>query len=163
MYLIYLVFICRYAVKDSEDRENNVLVVPFVINVILFVNEIIQMIEAKLLYFKSFWNYVDISRFMIFSLYCLVELLDFHEEKQENVLLVAVVLSLIRGLSYFRIHSTTRWVINLIFDVFYQLWALILVSTYSVLALGVVYRSLMNDEDFKQAFSINDYDNFKLQ
>ena len=126
-------------------------------------NEIIQMIEAKLLYFKSFWNYVDISRFMIFSLYCLVELLDFHEEKQENVLLVAVVLSLIRGLSYFRIHSTTRWVINLIFDVFYQLWALILVSTYSVLALGVVYRSLMNDEDFKQAFSINDYDNFKLQ
>ena len=100
---------------------------------------------------------------MIFSLYCLVELLDFHEEKQENVLLVAVVLSLIRGLSYFRIHSTTRWVINLIFDVFYQLWALILVSTYSVLALGVVYRSLMNDEDFKQAFSINDYDNFKLQ
>lgn len=161
--MIYLVFICRYAVKDSEDRENNVLVVPFVINVILFVNEIIQMIEAKLLYFKSFWNYVDISRFMIFSLYCLVELLDFHEEKQENVLLVAVVLSLIRGLSYFRIHSTTRWVINLIFDVFYQLWALILVSTYSVLALGVVYRSLMNDEDFKQAFSINDYDNFKLQ
>ena len=163
LYLIYLVFICRYTVIDSEDRENNVLVVPFVINVILFVNEIIQMIEAKLLYFKSFWNYVDISRFMIFSLYCLVELLDFHEEKQENVLLVAVVLSLIRGLSYFRIHSTTRWVINLIFDVFYQLWALILVSTYSVLALGVVYRSLMNDEDFKQAFSINDYDNFKLQ
>ena len=38
-------------------------------------------------------------------------------------------------------HSTTRWVVNLIFDVFYQLWALILVAFYSILALGVVYRT----------------------
>ena len=158
MYLVYLIMICEYAVMEDSDRNNYLLIAPFVINVVLFLNEIVQMVASTAIYFKSFWNYIDMSRFLMFSLFCALEVSDQHEFRQETFLLIAVVLSLIRGLSYFRIHTTTRWVVNLIFDVFYQLWALIIVATYSILALGVLYRSFVEDTEW-----FDDTQNAKLQ
>ena len=141
LYLIYLIFLCWYSVTKSDSRNDNLLIVPFTISIILFLNEIVQMFESRILYFKSFWNYIDIGRFLVLCLFCVLELFDKHREKRDFFLLLTVILSLLRGLSYFRIHSTTRWIVNLIFDIFYQLLSLIFVVAYSILALGVIYRA----------------------
>ena len=158
LYLAYLIMICHYSSLEASDRDNYLLIAPFTINVVLFLNEILQMLASTVIYFKSFWNYIDMSRFLMFTLYCALKVLGQHEIKQETFLLIAVVLSLIRGLSYFRIHPTTRWVINLVFDVFYQLWALIIVATYSILALAVLYNSFAGETDW-----FEDTENSELQ
>jgi hypothetical protein len=54
-------------------------------------------------------------------------------------------------------------VVNLVFDVFYQLWALILVAGYSILALAVIYRSLFTDSFFKDNYAQSDIESLKLQ
>lgn len=155
LYLTYLVILCLYSGKKVEERDHNLLIVPFAINIILFFNEIVQITSSKWLYFQDFWNYVDISRFLVFSVFCLLEVIYFNEELKESFLFVSVILSLLRGLSYFRIHSTTRWVINLIFDVFYQLWALIFVSIYTILSLWMVYWYLDNNNFFGETEESN--------
>ncbi|OMJ85909.1 hypothetical protein SteCoe_12684 [Stentor coeruleus] len=159
LYLIYLITLSYYSWAGAKVISKNIMIVPFSISIILFINEIVQMFYSRFLYFKSFWNYVDIFRFLVFTLYFVIEYLYPDNSKNVHFLVITVVLSLIRGLSYFRIHTTTRWVVNLIFEVFYQLWALILVAAYTIISLWVIYETLLSDpavahledsaEDFK--------------
>ncbi|OMJ76345.1 hypothetical protein SteCoe_24287 [Stentor coeruleus] len=161
LYLVYLITICYYSWGGkTKDEDKDILFIPFTVNIILFLNEIVQMFYSGFLYFKSFWNYVDILRFLIFTIYFIIEYC-YSEINSEYFMIIAVVLSLVRGLSYFRIHSTTRWVVNLIFEVFYQLWSLILVAAYSIFALGVIYKTILLDPSAKVIDTTAD--DFKLQ
>ena len=160
LYFIYLAIICKYAVTEDDKFT---LIIAFSINILLFIFEILQMISGKMLYFKSFWNYVDMTRFIIFTAYCIALYFSVHSEHHKTMLLVSVILSLIRGISYFRIFSGTRWIVKLIFDVFYEMWPLIIILTYTILSSGILYRRLTSDSEFLDALNIKDKDDFKLQ
>lgn len=151
---IYLAYLIAIFCSNGENVKWY-LVMAFVINQILLIYEIFQMVSTRIAYFTSFLNYLDIFRTTLFNLYCAVEYFDYHESKQYPILFLTIVLSLIRGFSYFRIFSWTRWLIYLIIEVVYQLWAFIAVTIYTVLSLFLVYKTIKNsldlfyDKDFK--------------
>lgn len=153
LYFIYLLSLILYTIFTSY-RDNYELVVPMSINCILFLNEMLQMGYSGIKYFSSFWNYIDLTRFSLFTAFFIIRFLNEYRESQSNLLLACIFFSLLRGTSYFRINSTTRWVINLIFEVFYQLWALILVILYALLALIVIF-GYFSKEGFLEYLSEN--------
>lgn len=148
LYFVYLVALCF---GSYSHKMHWVLIIPFCINQILMIYEIFQMVSARSIYFKSFLNYLDMFRTVLFNLYCAVEFFDLHETTQEPILLVTILLSLVRGFGYFRVFSTTRWVVYLIVEVFYQLWAFIIVTIYTIVSLGIIYKSSINSEDLIEA------------
>ena len=154
LYFVYLILICF---TPAGHASHWVMIVPFVINQLLLLFEILQMVSSKDIYFSSPINYLDISRSLIFSLYCITEYYDHHEDSQALILLITIVLSLIRGFAYFRVFSATRWVIYLVIEVFYQLWAFIFVTAYTIVSLGIIYRIVTRE------YTDYDSDEFKLE
>lgn len=153
LYFAYLIMLILYTIFSSY-RDNYELIAPMSINCILFLNELLQMAYSGLKYFSSFWNYIDLTRFSLFTAFFIIKFEDKYHESQSNLLLACIFFSLLRGTSYFRINSTTRWVINLIFEVLYQLWALILVTLYALLALVVIF-GYFSKEGFSEFLSEN--------
>jgi WD40 repeat protein len=150
LYLVYLVMFCVYSVKISM-REDYLLIPAMAINVVLFLNEILQMVYSRSKYFKNFWNYIDLIRFLLFSYFFITAISGYHEKFIHDVLMISTLsFSLIRGISYFRIHPSTRWVISLIFDVFFNLWAMLSVALYAIFALFMFYYCASAE------YSIND-------
>lgn len=142
MYIIYLGMLCYYS-KFKENRSPYLLIAPMAINVLLFFNELLQLVYSGLKYLQSFWNIIDLTRFILFTYYFVVVWVNYHSEFDQNLILIAtLVFSLVRGISYFRIHSSTRWVISLIFDVFFQLWAMFSVALYCIASLFILYYCL---------------------
>ena len=142
MYVAYLVILCYYS-KFKEVRSQYLLIAPMAINVLLFFNELLQLVYSGFKYLQSFWNIIDLTRFVLFTYYFVVISVNYHTELDQNLILIAtLVFSLVRGISYFRIHTSTRWVISLIFDVFFQLWAMFSVALYCIASLFVLYYCL---------------------
>lgn len=165
LYLVYLFMVCKFALYGGNRTY---LIIPFVINIVLFLYEILQMIASKGMYFTSFWNYIDMLRFLMFTLYCIFVKFGVKDESgvwiiQERLLIATTIFSLIRGISYFRIFQTTRWIIKLIFDVMNELWALIFIIAYTIICSSVLYQGLVKDVDFVIAFKIDNLDTFKAE
>jgi hypothetical protein len=104
----------------------------------------------------------------MFTLYCVFVKFYVKDESgewriQERLLIATTVFSLIRGISYFRIFQTTRWIIKLIFDVMNELWALIFIVAYTIICSGVLYQGLVKDVDFVVAFKIENLETFRAE
>jgi WD40 repeat protein len=160
LYFTYLFMICAYVIFqefNEKARSRYELTAPMGINLLLFFNEILQMAYTRGKYFTSFWNYIDLARFSLFTFYFVLVWLEYWDvyifnkdpavdpwfndsSVKSYALLSSVLFSLVRGSSYFRINSSTRWVVNLVFEVIYQLNALIIVTFYAMLAFVVVYN-----------------------
>jgi WD40 repeat protein len=184
LYYLYLVMVCGYMISSEYKqvtRNRYELTAPMAINFLLFLNETLQMAYSRGKYFTSFWNYIDLTRFLLFTFYFVLIWLEsedillfpstesnslFSDSSIKSYLLLSCVLfSLLRGSSYFRINSSTRWVVNLIFEVIYQLGALILVTLYSMLAFVVVYNYYSQsgfDEFISENHEIAEYEYFLI-
>lgn len=158
LYTIYLLILC-YLTQVEVVGISYELIVAFAINCTLFLYELMQMVTSGPLYFTSFWNFIDLSRFLCFTTYCILLYSSYYESIQVHLFITSVFLSLIRGLSYFRIISSVRWVIKLLFDVVAELWALTFVVLYTGAASFEFYKFLqkenieailpLSEEDFR--------------
>ena len=154
LYLVYLVALFAWS---SDDSVRWLLIVPFAINQILLIFEFFQMAAAPLIYFTGFLNYLDMFRSVLFNLYCAVVYFEYHEDRQEALLILTITLSLIRGFGYFRVMSATRGVMYLIIEVVYQLWAFIFVTIYTIVSLYVISDIVVKNYDFIES------ETFKLE
>lgn len=166
LYISYLVILCYYS-KFIENRSPYLLIAPMVISVLLFFNEVLQLAYSGWKYLESFWNYIDMTRFILFTYFFITVWTNYHSEYYQNLLLLAtLVFSLLRGISYFRIHSNTRWVISLILDVFSKLWAMFSVALYCIAALFIFYYCLLSENnrflEVPQKFETIEYELFML-
>ena len=147
LYLAYLVLFSMYSVSNSL-RSKYMLIAPMSINGLLFMNEVLQMAYSRSKYFKSFWNYIDLIRFLLFTYYFIIIFQESQSKYTQDVTMItALIFSLIRGISYFRLHPSTRWVISLIFDVFFNLWAMFSVALYAIMAMFIFYYCV--DAEYK--------------
>jgi hypothetical protein len=80
----------------------------------MIVYEVIQMVFTKEYYWHDFWNYVDIFRALIVFPCITIYVMDLSTEMKELLLALLTLLSFIRGISYFRIFSMTRYLVNMI-------------------------------------------------
>lgn len=143
LYMTYMMIVCYIVQFDRDLQQVSVqLWVAFGINALLFVYEMMQMIASGILYFTSFWNYVDMLRFLCFTSYSILIYLNEVQTANKYLLISTVILSLLRGVSYFRLISSVRWVIKLLFDVISELWALTFVVIYTGAASFEFYKFL---------------------
>lgn len=154
-YLIYLALLSAY----SSLFEINILYTTFALNILLILYEIGQMITGGLDYFSDLWNYLDIIRSSLMTLLFLQDLINFGSEID---ILCAVVLffSWIRGIAYFRLIKVTRYYINLIFEVVYDIFPFLTILFYSTIAFSLVFGRLLYENDtffnyIKMSWEIN--------
>ncbi|OMJ73893.1 hypothetical protein SteCoe_27309 [Stentor coeruleus] len=155
VYLCYVIFLSLYTSYES-CRSYWFLALPFIANALLYCYEIVFVIIGPLEYFSDFWNCVDTVRSWVMIIYSLIVwggLFNISQTKSSNeryMLAILLFISWVRGITYFRINSSTRYLINLLFQVITDIFPFLIILFYSVVAFALMFRSF--DMDFKTDF-----------
>lgn len=160
VYLAYLALLGVYSVFFWE--ETWFMVFPFIISTVLFAYEGLQMYTSGLDYFSDLWNYVDITRGLLFNTYCIMVWSGFTGETAKSLFTMTVLFSWLRGVTYFRIFERTRYLINLIIEASVDIIAFFILLFYSTLAFGLVMQSLSHNEEFIEGNPVTMIDFFLL-
>lgn len=154
-YLFYIILLSLYTSYDL-CRNSLFLVLPFIVNALLYGYEIIFVVIGPLEYFSDFWNCVDTVRSWLMIIYSLIVwggLFDISQTKSSDeryMLAILLFISWVRGITYFRVNSSTRYLVNLFFQVLTDIFPFLIILFYSVVAFALMFRSF--DIDFKTDF-----------
>ena len=158
LYVIYLVILSVYT---GFMRGSDSLMIPlFIVNFFLLAYEGFQIYVLRSSYWKDKWNWIDFFRSVTFIVYAMIVWIDTNEKHYNWLLIEIVVLSWIRGITYFRLFSNTRYMVNLISEVFKDMISFLILLFYSVIAFSFIFMSLQEDGYDKETFSdlfINSY------
>ena len=70
---------------------------------------------------------------------------DLFEETE--ILVLNLFVSWLRGFSYFRLLKITRYYVNLIYEVFFDIFPFLTILCYSTLAFSFIFRTLMGNDN----------------
>jgi hypothetical protein len=140
--LFYIVYLICLIFGVFSHKSHYLLIVSFSINQLLLIYEIFQMVASVKLYFRSFINYVDILRGLLFDLFCILEYFNEFEEYQNFLFLTTLFVSILRAFGYFKMFKATRWLIYLVLDIVVQLWSFIVVTIYIIMAFWIINFAL---------------------
>jgi WD40 repeat protein len=143
IYSSYLVLISVY----SSINELNTLKAAFGLNVALIFYEISQVATGGLDYFKDAWNYIDILRAASMTYLFVSDILSYQSSRSLIVTALVLFVSWIRGISYFRLIKNTRYYVNLIYEVIFDIIPFLTILFYSTVAFSLIFRSLMKEDD----------------
>lgn len=142
-YALYIVALGLYSTKYQNE---SFLVFPFVISSLLLVYELFQMYSGVWDYLTDSWNLVDLCRAGLFLWYSIA---IWKNSTDFAMLLSAVILlTWSRGITYFRLFSSTRYYINLLIQVIKDMVAFFLIFFYSIVGFGLVFHSFSNTTDY---------------
>lgn len=155
LYIWYLIFLSLYTSYD-ETRTKTFLVSPFILSLILYLYEITFIIIESYNYFKDPWNIIDTIRSWTMIVYSILVWSNYFNisldknEKERYMLAVLLGISWLRGITYFRIIKSTRYLVNLLFQVFIDIVPFLSILFYSILAFALAFRAFVEDtnEDF---------------
>ena len=135
LYLLYLVSLCFFIAGIFDQKL--IILLGTIANNILIIYEIAQMRMSGLEYWSDVWNQIDISRYILFTIQCLLSF--FEIDIETNIpLIVLVVISWVRGLTYFRIFDSTRYLTSLIFEVLKDMMSFMVLTFYSMVGLSLM-------------------------
>lgn len=63
--------------------------------------------------------------------------------------MIVTFFSFVRGISYFRLHTKTRYLVNMIIQVFLDIRAFLTILTYSVITFSMIEMSLNLENDLQ--------------
>ena len=146
LYVLYTVLLSLFTSYES-CRTSMFLVAPFIISALLYIYELIFVFLGPLTYFSDFWNVIDTLRALLMFAYCglvwgnyFVIKFD-RDEKERYMLAVLIFISWMRGITYFRINATTRYLIKLLFQVCLDIVPFMVILFYSTVAFGLIFRA----------------------
>lgn len=163
MFTVYvLFFVVPILVSQVLDREADNQLLDFCLYLValgaLFTRLVVELIQMKAegcSYFKSFWNFIDLSQIFVFAVMVQQKWPELHEltdeqedhgdlEKISFILLKAVVV--IQGficiLYYIRVFEDVGFMVKMVretiydlipFSIFYFLWCLFFTTLYIVM------------------------------
>lgn len=154
LYYCYMVTLTLFATVELNNQS--FLIYPFGFNIVLFIYEAYQMYSGGTDYFKELWNYVDIVRSLLFVIY---SILIWNEviPNESDFLVVIIIASWIRGITYFRIYNKMRYLINLIFEVVKDLPAFLTIFIYAVIAFSFIFYALGDPNEYYWPVFVNIY------
>lgn len=123
------------------------LALPMIVILPLFVYEGIQFSIEKSRYWMNIWNSLDAIRMVIFVVFCFLEWGGATEEMSTPFLILSVVATYIRGISFFRVFKTTRYMVDLIIEVIIDMRGFLVLLVYSTSAFGVIFTLLPSAAD----------------
>jgi WD40 repeat protein len=143
VYVLYLASLVAYLSGPDE-----LIWLAFILNCLLYAYELIFIVIDPRNYFRSFWNLVDTTRAGLLVYYFFA-----HNRGTDLTGLLSVILmiSWIRGITYFRINFKSRYLIGLLFQVIIDIVPFLIIFLYTTLGYAIIQGLLMNriDEPFK--------------
>lgn len=145
VYLGYLILLSLY-VSDPESRTKTFLLAPFMVSLMLYLYEVIFMVIELKEYFMSFWNVMDSLRSWMMIIYCILVWTDEFEIKNDKntremyMLAVLIFVSWMRGITYFRINKSTRYLIKLLFKALAEIVPFMAIFFYSTIGFSVLFN-----------------------
>ena len=143
LYALYLIFLALYSTTYFNSAF---LIIPFVFSNILLVYEFVQMIPGVIDYISDIWNFIDLTRAILFLVYSIIswqQLIIYN-----NLLSIIIFLSWCRGITYFRIFTGTRYYIHLLFQVIKDMISFFIIFFYSIVGFGLVFQSILGSNDY---------------
>ena len=144
LYGLYLLFLAFYVIIDGGESIM-ILGWIFALNLLLTGYELFQMALTGLMYLKDIWNYVDVTRFSICYVYSVYIFWDLDEFISKQLLVALVFVSMVRGISYFRLFDNTRYMINLLSEVIKDMTSFLILLTYSTFSFALIYFIMVNN------------------
>ena len=155
--IVYYGYLCLLSLYIIHERSRNktFLVAPFIVNIALYLYEIIFVLVESFDYFKNFWNVIDTFRSLTMIIYSILVWSDYFNisidknEKERYMMAILIFISWVRGITYFRIFKKTRYLVKLFFKVLYDILPFLFILFYSILAFALVFRSFESDQNEK--------------
>ena len=138
LYLLYLAGLFAFLATEYKKIS---LIGTLSISSILFVYEIIQMFLAGWDYWSDIWNIIDVTRFTLFTSLA-VEYFIFDSNEIVIINIFLILVSWIRGLTYFRIFDSTRYLISLLLEVINDMKSFMILTLYSIIGLSLIIYSI---------------------
>ena len=139
VYTLYLVLLSIYSTKYYESAT--FFMFPLILSCFMFIYEGMQIVYDGLEYLEDPWNYVDITRAGLLFWYTIDFMFGIHYYQRETFI-VLVLLSWLRGISYFSIIGKTRYLIKLIIEATIDIGSFFVILFYSTVAFALTYQSL---------------------
>lgn len=149
LYIIYLVQLSVFCIFFRDSGE--FLIELFVIHMLLFLYEILQIITDFYDYWRDMWNILDQLRGFSFSLFAYLEWQGIYDK---NVLLTVIIFSWTRGISYFRMFEGTRYMVRLLSEVISDMQVFFIILTYSTMAFTFILYLNNTDTSFTEYLTI---------
>jgi hypothetical protein len=128
----------------SSDCEP-LLFAIFLINTVLACYEVFQMILTKSSYVSDPWNYIDFIRMSLCFVYIAMHWAGFNKIYAEKVLVGLIFVTMVRGISYFRLFDNTRYMINLLRETIKDMKSFLILLTYSTYSFALIYFIMVNN------------------
>lgn len=137
VHVCYLTLISIY----PSYNKSSILIIAFIMNSILFLYEILQILVNSRSYLKSFKNFLEILNFCLILAFCSV---TWSHNSSRELFSILMFISWLRGLTIFRLFSSTRYYINLLLNVLIDIYPFFLIFSYSTVGFGLVFQALDN-------------------
>ncbi|OMJ77217.1 hypothetical protein SteCoe_23254 [Stentor coeruleus] len=150
-YGLYLLVLSFYLIFKYENL--NGLIAFLIVGGLLSVYDVIQMYQAFSLFWKDVWNYFDIIRLFILISYAITYYYD-HKEK-EHCMTLLMIISLLRGISFFRLFNQTRYMTQLLVNVLKDMKSFIILLTYSTISFSMIAMVQRKDRSFTNELKVS--------
>ena len=150
LYVAYLVSLFVFIVFNIDYC----ILICFLLNCLLWIYEVIQMISDISEYYSDIWNYIDITRATSLVIYTIFY---FAGNSVNEVLFALTVLSMIRGITLFRLSSSTRYMVSLLSESIKSLTSFSVVLVYAVFSYALIAVTIdfpNNEEPFYKQISL---------
>ena len=144
VYGIYILVLSYYMIF-LEGNSLPLMYGIFAINILLACYAVFQMGLTRTMYLKDYWNHVDIVRITVCFMYCIFTWVEFEDTQCKRLLVGLTFVSMVRGISYFRMFDNTRYMINLLSEVFKDMFSFIVLLTYSTFSFALIYFIMVNN------------------
>lgn len=111
---------------------------------LLFIYDIVQICSNFTLFWKDIWNYFDLSRTLLYIIYSISFFFDVWVNISNELMTAICFISLVRGIAFFRVFDDTRYFIQLIISVIYDIKSFAIILTYSTASFSLV-RMIQDD------------------
>ena len=99
-------------------------------------------------YFTDLYNIIDTSRSVTYYIYAYFVYTDGSENTLIGFLVAVTVVSLIRGITYFSLFDSTRYMIYLITQVMKDALAFVILLAYSIIAVSTIFSAMNSNDDY---------------
>ena len=145
LYLIYIITLSYYLIEYKGENSQSLVIKILFLSIALSLYEVFQMFLTKSLYFTDVWNYIDMARSVCCFIYCFFSLIAFDDQITKQILVSVTFLSMLRGISYFRLFDETRYMINLLNEVFKDMTSFLILLFYSTFSFALIYFIMVNN------------------
>jgi WD40 repeat protein len=136
LYIIYMFFLSIYTVNFMQDRTFFLLVL--FMHLVLFSIELLQLFTDLRNYFWDVWNVIDVLRTSSFFFYTF-NFYMYEEGCGYDCLLAVIVFSWLRGISYFRMFTGTRYMVRLLGMVILDMRVFFTILAYSTVGFSFIF------------------------